>query len=633
MIEYYWRNKKSIAKFKILGGDTMNLLRINNLNKTFGGNVLFDDISLEINKDEKVALIGRNGVGKTTLVKMILNEIAPDSGEIFIFRQAKIGYLSQKIIESERNTLINECLSVFENIIMVENELKDLAEELKNDHSEKMLNRYSNKEHEYMVLGGYEYHTKIDMLLTRFGFDKSHYNREIESFSGGEKTRIAFAKLLMIEPDLLILDEPTNHMDIEIIEWLEDYLKSYHGAVLVITHDKYFINKVVKKIYEIDNQSIEVYHGNYDYYELEKVNRYDLLLKKYQKQQKQIAHLQSFVDRFRYKAKKAKSAQDRIKKINRIERIELPNQSNSHLHVKFQTKRPTNVHILEVENLDIGYEEPLIKNINFKMRGFEKLGIIGNNGTGKTTLIKTLLGELKPLSGDYRFYRKLKFGYFDQNLAQFNPDLTLIETVHGVYPQKTLYEVRSDLARVEFQKEDVFKKVKVLSGGELVKLQILMLMLEKPDVLVLDEPTNHLDIDSKNIVEDIFEDYEGPMIFISHDRYFINKVATKIIKLDNECHVFNGNYEEYLTHLDDKKNVKTQNNERSILRNPKKEQEKLEKEILTIEQEIKDLRKSLFDEENYSDLDKYNDLANLVKEKERDLEVLFTKYSDLDILD
>ncbi|HPD99726.1 MAG TPA: ABC-F family ATP-binding cassette domain-containing protein, partial [Bacillota bacterium] len=437
----------------------MNLLRINNLNKTFGGNVLFDNISLEINSNEKVALIGRNGVGKTTLIKMILNEITPDSGEIFIFRQAKVGYLSQKIIESTDNTLIEECLIPFKDIVRIEGELHELALSLETDHSELALKKYSDKEHEFLINGGYDYLTKIDMLLSKFGFKKEEYDRVIESFSGGEKTRIAFAKLLMLEPDLLILDEPTNHMDIEIIEWLEDYLKSYRGAVLIITHDKYFINKVVRKIYEIDNQSIEVYHGNYDEYETEKLNRYDLLVKKYEKQQKQIAHLQSFVDRFRYKATKAKSAQDRIKKLNRIERIELPNRSSNHLNINFKTKRPTNAFILEMNNLSIGYDKPLISDINMKMRGFEKIGIIGNNGTGKTTLIKTILGEIQPLSGEYQFLKEMKVGYFDQNLSNFNPELTLIETIHGIYPQKTLYEVRSDLAKVEFTGEDVFKKV------------------------------------------------------------------------------------------------------------------------------------------------------------------------------
>ena len=617
----------------LLGGDTMNLIRINNLSKTFGGNVIFENISLEINKDEKVALIGRNGVGKTTLVKMILNEITPDSGVIFIFKRAKIGYLSQKIIESEKNTLINECEKVFLEIIAVENELKILAERLVDDHSETALKRYSDKEHEFLVKGGYDYQTKIDMLLTKFGFSKEEYNRPIESFSGGEKTRIAFAKLLMIEPDLLVLDEPTNHMDIEIIEWLEDYLRNYKGAVLVITHDKYFINRVVRKIYEIDNQSIEVYHGNYDEYEIEKVNRYEQLLAKYEKQQKQIEHLQSFVDRFRYKATKAKSAQDRIKKINRIERIELPHQRDTRLKLQFKTRRPTNVHILEVEDLVIGYDTFLLEPINFKMRGFDKLGIIGNNGTGKTTLIKTLMGQIPQISGKYNFYRQMKIGYFDQNIDHFNLDLTLMETIHGIYPNKTLYEVRSELAKVEFEKEDVFKKIRVLSGGELVKLRILMLMLENPDILILDEPTNHLDIDSKNIIEDIFENYIGPIIFISHDRYFINKVATKIIRLDTKAEIFEGNYEEFIAKSKSEVKAKPASKPKIEKIDYRRIKEKLEKTINELESEIEKLKDSLFNEDIYNNLELYNKKTELIKLKENELEELYHEYDEIELND
>ena len=609
----------------------MNILKINNLNKTFGGNVLFDNISLEINKDEKVALIGKNGVGKTTLVKMILNEITPDSGEIFIYKQAKIGYLSQKIIESEENLLIDECLSVFKEIVALEKEVNELAKIMETDHSKKALERYSYKEHIFMVKGGYDYLTKIDVLLSKFGFSKDEYYRQIKSFSGGEKTRIAFAKLLMIEPDLLILDEPTNHMDIEIIEWLEDYLKSYQGSVLVITHDKYFINKVVRKIYEIDNQSIEVYHGNYDEYEIEKVNRYELLLKKYEKQKKEIAHLQSFVDRFRYKATKAKSAQDRIKKINRIDRIEVKQSSSTHLNLNFKTKRPTNAQILNLEKLTIGYDKPLISNINFAMRGFEKIGIIGKNGAGKTTLIKTILGEIKPLRGKSEFYKQLKIGYFDQNLSNFNNDLTLLDTIHNIYPHKTLFEVRTDLAKVDFTGEDVFKKVGVLSGGELVKLQILLLMLEQPDILILDEPTNHLDIDSKNIVEDIFEEYQGPIIFISHDRYFINKVADKIIRLDNDFTLFAGNYEDYIISKKKATEVKKTKEKKLPSLNKEKLINNLEKQIETIENEIKEIHESLFKEEVYNDHEIYFAIESLMKEKEKELENLIVEIEELNI--
>jgi ATP-binding cassette subfamily F protein 3 len=610
----------------------MSILQINNLSKGFAGQELFDNISLTINMGEKVALIGKNGTGKTTLLKIILGEETADSGEVFILNKIKIGYLSQKIIESEKNTLFNECISVFQKIVDIEKQMHELAKKMRSDYSEEALNRYSQKEHLFQIEGGYEYLTKIDLLLSKFGFNKDDYNRAIESFSGGEKTRIAFAKLLMIEPDLLILDEPTNHMDIEIIEWLESYLKTYRGAVLVVTHDKYFINKVVNKIYDLENEDLELYLGNYDFYEAEKTLRYEQLLAKYTRQKKDIEHLQSFVDRFRYKATKAKSAQDRIKKLNRIERIELPKSRTTKLNLSFKSSRPTNVHILEVENLVIGYDSPLLKPISFKMRGFEKIGIIGNNGTGKTTLIRTLMQEIPALSGEYKFYKKLKFGYFDQNITYFDPNQTLIDTVHNLYPVKTLYEVRSDLARVGFKEEDVFKKVMVLSGGELVKLRILLLMLENADILVLDEPTNHLDIDSKTLVEDIFEAYKGPIIFISHDRYFINKVATKIISLSDEAKIYEGNYEQYLE--DTKKmEIKPKQVKKNQNRpNYQKEKQRIEKEIHEMEKDIGDLKKALFNPDIYQNHVKYHEYEDLINQKEQILEELFQDYEEVEKL-
>ncbi len=610
----------------------MNLLKINNLKKTFGGNVLFEDISLDINSDDKVALIGRNGVGKTTLIKLIINEIAPDSGEIFIFKQAKIGYLSQDIIESVENTLIQESLKVFQDIISIEKNMKKAMKRLENDHSEEALSRYSNIEHEFHIKGGYEYLTKVDMLLTKFGFSKADYDRKISTFSGGERTRIAFAKLLMINPDILILDEPTNHMDIEIIEWLEDYLKKYNGAVLVVTHDKYFINKVVTKIYEIDQKRLELYHGNYDQYEIEKVERYERLLKQYQRQQKEIAHLQSYVDRFRYKESLASTAQDRIKKINRMKKIEEPKNSQKHVKITFSSKRPTNSYILETKNLSIGYDTSLINNISFKMRGFEKIGIIGRNGTGKTTLIKTIMKQLKPISGEVKFLKDFKVGYFDQNLDKLDSRLTVIESVHSIYPTKTLFEVRSLLAKVLFTGDDVKKSVSILSGGEKVRLSILLLMLEKPELLILDEPTNHLDIDTKNIVEDVFEEYIGPIIFISHDRYFINKVATKIIHLDDDFNIYEGNYNNYIKELEkqvDRTPKKTRKNSYQKVEDPIKLLEKYDKELKDLELKADIIKQELFLQEVYMNPELFNEKNTELKNLEAKIEDI---YKNIDIL-
>ena len=610
----------------------MNLVKINNLKKTFGGNVLFDNLSLEINPTDKVALIGRNGVGKTTLVKIIRNEITPDSGDIFIFRQANIGYLSQDIIKSQENTMYEECLTVFSELIVLENQIQALTEQMSHDHSEALLKRYTHIENEFQIKGGYEYLTTIETLLSKFGFSKNDYDRQINSFSGGEKTRIAFAKLLMIKPDLLILDEPTNHMDIDIIEWLEDYLKRYEGAVLVITHDKYFINKVVNKIYEIDQQKLELYHGNFDEYEIEKVRRYELLMKQHLKQKKQIAHLQSFVDRFRYNSKRASLAQDRIKKINRIQKIEKPTNSQSHVSLRFKTKRPTDVHILEVENLSIGYDYPLLENINFKMRGFEKLGIIGGNGTGKTTLIKTIMGQIKALKGKCKFYKELKIGYFDQNQKTLNENLTVMQTIHNLYPQKTLYEVRSDIAKVLFTGEDADKQVSILSGGEKVRLSILLLMLEEPELLILDEPTNHLDIDTKNIVEDVFEAYEGPIIFISHDRYFINKVATKIININQTLQVFDGNYSEFVEQtrlIEENKKGNTKKTKKQPEENKEKIISSLVKKIDDLDLSLGQLKQEIYLEDVYMNKDLFAKKMEEIKSIEIQIEENYTEIERL----
>lgn len=609
----------------------MNLIKISNLMKTFTGNLLFERVSMEINSGEKIALIGRNGTGKSTLIKMILGEILPDSGDIFLNRQVTIGYLSQSVIEDDNRSLIDEIMTVYQKQITLENELELISKQLKTDHSEAMIKRYSNKEEEFSRVGGYEYHINIDMILSRFGFAKEEYTRQIKTFSGGEKTRIAFAKLLMKKPDLLILDEPTNHMDIEIIEWLEDYLKKYPGAILCITHDKYFINKIAEKIYEIDQNTMTVYYGNFDQYEIEKVKRYELLLKQYNRQTKEIEHLQSFVDRFRYKATKAKSAQDRIKKINRIEKIDKPTTGHANVRFQFKSKRPTEAVILSSGDLVIGYDKPLQKPISFEMRGYDKVGIIGPNGIGKTTFIKTIMDNLLPISGSFSFHKQLKMGYFDQNLEGLDETITVLNTIHNRYPVKTLGEVRSLLAKFLFVEEDVFKSVSVLSGGERVRLTLLLMMLEEPELLILDEPTNHLDIETKNIVEDVFESYDGPIIFISHDRYFINKVATKIMDFKSEgIDLFEGNYDDYKAYKSQITQTYTPKNQpKTKPINKQNIIKKMEIEIDNLHIEKEQLKQSLYLDSVYSDkllFDQTMEKINFIDQK---IDEIFIKIDEM----
>jgi ATP-binding cassette subfamily F protein 3 len=607
----------------------MSLLRVNQLTKSFGADVIFKNISFDIKPKEKVALIGKNGTGKSTLFKIILKELSADEGNVFLHGQTRIGYLSQNIIENEDHTLYEEVMTVFQSLIEMEKEIEKITLAMQEDHSEKLMNHYTRLEARFAGKGGYDYMVKVNTLLSHFGFKKNQYNRRIRTFSGGEKTRIAFAKLLMIEPDILLLDEPTNHMDIEIIEWLEDYLKVYNKAVFIITHDKYFINKVCQKIIEIEQESIEIYTGNYDDYEVEKVQRFERLMKKYQHQQKEIEHLQSFVDRFRYKAKKAKSAQDRIKKIERMDTIDKPITSQAKVHIHFKTKRPTKINIIEIKDLTIGYDQPLLKDINFKMRGFDKVGIIGPNGSGKTTLIKTIMSTIEPLSGQVKFNKNLKIGYFDQNLERFDPRKSLLETIHQYYPSKTLTEVRNDLARVMFVQEDAYKLVSVLSGGELVKLNLLFLMLEEPDLLILDEPTNHLDIDTKNIIEDVFEDFDGPIIFISHDRYFINKVATKIISISDEVQVYHGNYTDYVGSKVKEKKVTKEEPRPKRRVSIDKDLKQLETDIEILENKIEDQKNRLFDEEIYSDHQRYHQENEALKALKEQLNLKYQTLDDL----
>ena len=610
----------------------MNLLSVSKLQKEFNGDVLFNNISFEINSKDKIAIIGKNGTGKSTLIKMIIGDLDIDSGDVYKNSKAVFGYLSQDVISSTTNTLINEMKDVFKDLIVLGEKIALLTEKLALTPNDKeLLKTYSTMEQNYEINGGYEYHYKIDLILSKFGFNKDEYYREISTFSGGEKTRIAFAKLLLINPDLLILDEPTNHLDIDIIEWLEDYLNKYDGAVLIVTHDKYFISKVCKTIIEIDQGTSHVYVGSYEEYLVEKVKRYELLLKHFNRQQKEIDHLQSFVDRFRFNAKRASIAQDRVKKINRMVKLEKPTISRSKVKMAFENKRATREIILEAKNLSIGYDKTLLSNINFTMRGFDKLAIIGPNGTGKTTLLKIIEKKLKPLKGKIEFLREYKIGYFDQNQVGLSYNKTIFEEIHDYYPRFTNKEVRSVAARFLFMNEDTLKPISVLSGGEKVRLVLLLLMLSNPDLLILDEPTNHLDIETKDIIEDVFDEFSGPIIFVSHDRYFINKIGTKIIHLsEDKVTEFEGTYEEF-------KELKSENSvkkskvkkAKNIEINIEKEIKSLEKEIHKVETKIKELEAETFKSEIYTNHLKIKNVNEKINKLNEELILLEKQYYGL----
>jgi ATP-binding cassette subfamily F protein 3 len=608
----------------------MNILTVSKLRKEFNAEVLFENISFEINSKDKIALIGKNGTGKSTLLKILLGEMEYDSGEFHINNKASIGYLSQDVISRKNHTLLEEMLDVFSDLINMEEKLKSYTKILEKDpHNQEVLQQYTNLEHIFQMKEGYEYHYKIDLILSKFGFDKEWYERSISSFSGGEKTRVAFAKLLLMNPDLLILDEPTNHLDIEIIEWLEDYLNKYSGAVLVVTHDKYFISKVCKNILEIDHQTIHQYTGSYETYEEEKIKRYEIMMKKYTRQQKELAHLQSFIDRFRYNSKRASLAKDRQKKIDRIDKIDKPHMTKRKVKMEFDERRVTRDIILQADKLSIGYDVPLFENINFSMRGTDKLAIIGPNGTGKTTLLKVIEKKLAPLSGKVSFLRQYKIGYFDQNQETLHLNKTIFEEIHDYYPMFTNYDIRSVAARFLFFGEDLDKPISILSGGEKVRLVLLLLMLEKPELLILDEPTNHLDIETKDIIEDVFYSFTGPIIFVSHDRYFINRIGTKLLHISNDKTVteFIGTYDDLKDQLAENAMPKEQKKStKKKQRNFQKEIKELETKIHNLEDELKQLKEDSFLEENYLDHRKMNKISSRIEEIEEELEDVFEEY-------
>lgn len=605
----------------------MNILTASKLRKEFNGETLFENISFEINQKDKLAIIGKNGTGKSTLLKILLGYLDPDQGQVYKNQKARIGYLSQDVLQHMDNTLFDEMLEVFEDVIKLENIIKDITDELAlNPHNEDLLQKYSDLEHRYLLQGGYEYLYKINLILSKFGFQKDEYNREISTFSGGEKTRIAFSKLLLQNPELLILDEPTNHLDIDIIEWLEDYLNKYEGAVLIVTHDKNFISKVCRKILEIDQKTSHIYHGTFDEYQEEKIKRYELLVKQYNKQQKEIAHLQSFVDRFRYNAKRASIAQDRVKKIDRIEKIDKPHLSKRSVKMNFEQKRATRDIILKAKDLTIGYETPLIKHMNFHMRGFDKLAIIGPNGTGKTTLLKVIEKKLRPLSGKVDFLREYKIGYFDQNQETLHFNKTIFEEIHDYYPHFTNKDVRSVAARFLFFNEDLDKSISILSGGERVRLVLLLLMLSNPDLLILDEPTNHLDIETKDIVEDVFLEFTGPIIFVSHDRYFINKIGTKLMYLHDDTYTqFEGSYEAFKEQFTEDK-IKKEKKSKPKKINKEKEIKKLEEEIHQLEVLLEEKEQDLYKVENYTDKRKMEILNKDIAQAKKELDELYEVY-------
>ena len=632
----------------------MNYKIINGM-VTYGASTILEEINFEINDKEKIAIVGRNGSGKTTLLKAINDNSMLEEGigenKFSIYKEgvSKIGYLKQIDFEDETKTMLQEILKVYKEITDLEDKIKNLENKMQEESSDKLIKSYTESLEKYEFLGGYTYKKEIDTAIKSFGFSNEDKDKKISQFSGGQKTKIAFLKLLLSKPDILLLDEPTNHLDITAIEWLEKYLKNYKKSVVIVSHDRMFLNRIVDKVYEIEYGTITRYKGNYEDFERQKRANYEKQLKDYEYQQKEIKRLQSIVDRFKYKPTKAKMALSKLKQIERMVKIEEPNKYDlKTFHNNFDIKKSGEI-VLKVKELEIGYEKVLQK-INFELYRGDKLAVIGENGIGKSTLLKTLAGKIESLGGSFELGHNVFLNYFDQQLEFENEENTVFEEFSKKFPELTTTKLRTILGTFLFSGEDVDKKIKMLSGGEKARLKLCEIFKTEPNLLLLDEPTNHMDIIGKESLENILKEYEGSLIFVSHDRYFVSKIANKILEFTKEgVRFFDGNYKEYQEYKENNKEQFETNKDVDIKQRQEKSSKnqyllnkektkrknkmiKLEKEIESLEDEITKLKSEMQKQENATDYIKLNEFQEQINKLNDDIERKMQEWEELNNL-
>lgn len=610
----------------------------------FGAETILENINIEIKDKEKIAIIGRNGAGKSTLLKAIINNQLLTEGtgkdKFNIYREGNpvIGYLKQMEFEDDQITMIDEILKVYKPIIDLENKINYLIEEMQVNHSEQLALEYSKLMEKYEFLDGYTYKKEYEIAIKKFGFCEEDKHKKISEFSGGQRTKIAFIKLLLSKPDILLLDEPTNHLDITTIEWLEQYLKLYPKAVVIVSHDRMFLNKIVNKVYEIEYGEITEYSGNYTFFEKQKKVNYEKQLKDFEYQQKEIKRLNDIVTRFKYKPTKAKMAMSKLKQIERMIKIEAPNKYDlTTFKTNFLINKQSGKDVIYVKDLEVGYEKAIQK-VSFNLYRGQKLAIIGENGIGKSTLLKTLVGSIDKISGEFEFGHNVEIGYFDQQMALLNSEKTVFEDFSEEFPDYTTTELRNSLAAFMFYGEDVFKKISMLSGGEKVRLQLCKILKKGPNLLILDEPTNHMDIIGKESLELLLKEYNGTILFVSHDRFFVNKIADSLLVFSKDgVKFFDGNYEKYEESLlenynnieknennsCDSKNKYNNCNEKTVNNSYLLQKEKnrastrikkIERDLELLEQKSKDLNLQLTNEEIYSDYERLTMIQNEIEE-------------------
>lgn len=624
------------------------ILALNNVSKAFGTDVILENISFHIEEKEKVAIVGVNGAGKSTLFKIITGELSPDSGEIVMPKSAAMGYFSQSLEIDSTKTIYGELLTVFEPIMLMEQQLRDMETQMSHksgDDLENLMSKYSELTHKMEEVDGYSYQSKLRGVIKGLGFSENESAQTINELSGGQKTRVALGKILLKAPDILLLDEPTNHLDIESLRWLEDFLRGYKGAVVIISHDRYFLDKVSDKVIELENKKAKEYFGNYSYYAEKKIIDREIAYHQYINQQKEIKRQEEVIKKLREfnREKSIKRAESREKQLDKIDRISAPENLPDKMRLVIKPLKESGNDVLSVENVSMAFDgTPLFDNITFDIKKGEKTALIGPNGIGKTTLFRIILDRIKAVKGNVKLGSNVVVGYYDQEQADLNLNKTIFDEISDAYPHLTITQIRNVLAAFVFTGDDVFKTIGTLSGGEKGRVALAKIMLSNANFLILDEPTNHLDINSKEILEQALKSYEGTVLYISHDRYFINSTASKIIELNkNKAATYLGNYDYYLEKIAENEINAQQNATVSETENKidwKKQKEiqaqqrkkdnqikKLESEIEETESRIEELDALLAAEEVYTNSMRSREVY---EEKEKCEEKLMELYEE-----
>lgn len=632
------------------------ILACKDISKAYGTNIILENISFHIEEHEKVAIVGVNGAGKSTLFKILTGIISLDTGEIYKTKETTLGYLAQDMQINVKNTIFQEMIKVFEGVIAIENKLRDMEADMakhSGDELEKLMNSYSILQHNFEQSDGYGYKSKIRGVLKGLGFIEDEYEQPIYQLSGGQKTRVALGKLLLTHPDILLLDEPTNHLDIDAINWLEDFLRSYVGSIIIISHDRYFLDRIVTKVIEIENKKSYIYEGNYSYYAHQKEVIRQIQLKQYLDQQKEIKHQEQVIEKLRSfnREKSIKRAESREKLLDKMDKLDKPENLPSKIKLILEPTITSGNDILYIENISKSFENILLfSNLNMDIKKEDKIALLGPNGVGKTTLFRIILGILEPDDGKIKLGTNVKIGYYDQEQQNLDNSKNIIDEIGYTYPNMTNTEIRNMLAAFVFTGDDVFKPISALSGGEKGRVSLAKLMLSGANFLILDEPTNHLDMFSKEILEDAINNFSGTILYISHDRYFIDKTAKKILDMSATGFTqYLGNYTYYLEKKAEiKQNIvllNTNNDSSSQLKeewirkkeeaaNIKKHQnqiERIEKQISDIENKIEEANKLLCLEEVYTSAEKSKEVFENKATLENEINKLYEEWENLQI--